>query len=237
MERGQPFLSSGELADKVPGWRRAADFETDEDGRYEYPATRTDRKITELYGESVVEGVIPRMLALKKGDEKVCMLDIGGGAGVLAEQVRQAFGDRVKVYTTGMRKKPARAVRREEHEIDETLSNGLRKDDLKWRSVLELHNYPEFDFIQDTYGEAYHGVRASEELRVYFNAVCDKLLSGGEARLIVLPVSIMGNDNPEQKVKNFIQEIAEQKHVDVSFEAFKKEKFPEIIIRVKKNDV
>ena len=45
-------------------------------------------------------------------EEKIKVLDIGGGAGIFANQLRQEFGEVIRVYTTGIRKKTAKKLNR-----------------------------------------------------------------------------------------------------------------------------
>ncbi|MFA6547596.1 MAG: hypothetical protein WCT11_01475 [Candidatus Magasanikbacteria bacterium] len=134
------------------------------------------------------ESFIKRVAELLETKKKVKILDIGGGAGLYAQQLRDTFGDKVDVFTTGIRKRNAKLVRQE-------VGQKLHKQDLKWRSVLQLSDYPEFDLIIDTFGESMYGMRNVNEngeydtgLRIkdqekYFSAVAKKLLPGGYASL------------------------------------------------------
>ena len=88
--------------------------------------------------------------------EKVRVLDIGGGVGIYAEQLRKTFGDSIDVITTGLRKQPVRQFRRLADKInkaapeikdamywktegpilDGDISDKMHKGDLKKRSIL-----------------------------------------------------------------------------------------------------
>ncbi len=144
-------------------------------------------RIEDLHGESIIKEVIPRLLGDMKPGQKLKILDNGGGAGLFADQIREIFGDRVEVYSTGLSKQSAREYRKEKK-----LSK-LHENDLKWRSIQELSDYPEFGLIIDTYGEQYY--RSDQhmeepnlkEFYKHVEQVVKKLLPGGYATLA--PVS------------------------------------------------
>ena len=159
-------------------------------GPYDYIAYRVEGKtylpgekdIAGLHGVSFINEVIPELLSNKKLGEKVKILDVGGGAGLYAKQIRKVFPNQVKVYTTGLSKRTARFKNPDQH-----------SDDLKWRSVRQLSRFEEFDLIIDTYGEAAYGVgrpRRSDpegdppEMEQYLEAVIEKLNPGGIASIV-----------------------------------------------------
>lgn len=187
--------------DQIDHWKDVArNYEKlDRDG-FLYPATRTESSeendttdsIVRLHGESFIKN-IDRML---NRDSKITIkvLDLGGGANLYAEQIRKRFGDRVRVYTTGLTKESPRKMREAiladgvtssnisgKNDFDISLEN--HKDDLKWRTVTELRNFPEFDLIIDTIGEyEYNANNLGKEYEErYFNAIVAKLLPGGKA--------------------------------------------------------
>jgi SAM-dependent methyltransferase len=158
---------------------------------------RPPQTIKEVHLISFIDEVIPRMLEQKKPGEKVRILDVGGGIGVYAEELRKHFKDRVAVATTGISKAFARDVRKREKGTPYILggiAEKLHPQDLKWRSVYELSDYPEFDLIIDSFGELeysvnYYDYRDVEKVRDYLRIVCRKLKSGGEASLFPLYIS------------------------------------------------
>jgi protein-L-isoaspartate O-methyltransferase len=132
--------------------------------RIEDPALEED-SISHLHGESFIEGFLASKVRNLKGQEKVKVLDLGGGSGAYAEQIRQKFGNSVRVYTTGIRKEMAKLIRNQPEifgrkvstEAESLIKNKkLKKDDLKWRSIRQLSDYQEFDLILSTYGEMFY---------------------------------------------------------------------------------
>lgn len=181
--------------------------------------------IRDLHGISFIENVIPALIAKKKKGERVKILDVGGGSAAFADQIRKVFGDFVKVYSTGLSKKTAREFRKE---INGTEHANLHHDDLKWRSVLELSDFEEFDLIVDTYGEFYYTNDATQysfaaQFR-YISTIVSKLRPGGQAFVTPYISSDM------RKIANVITEknpnitfdlipgkgIRIEKHLDIS---------------------
>jgi hypothetical protein len=108
------------------------------------------QSIEYLHGEFIILSVIPRLLKNKPVGYKLKILDNGGGIGVLTDQIRKRFGNEVEVYSTGLSKRVAKKYRKENDYPN------LHKNDLKWRSIEELSDFPEFDLIIDTFGELYY---------------------------------------------------------------------------------
>lgn len=186
---GDPFLSSVEKEKSIARWKDSA-FKREttgfEDHPYFYKTARTETEdkhfdnIAERHGESFINEVIPRLIG-ENPDRKIKILDIGGGMALFAKQIRDTFGDKVEVFTTGLRKKPAKMER-----LNIGEQSKLDKNDLKWRSILELHDFPEFDLMVDTVGESMYSLFAREDattddVEKYFNAVAAKLMPGGHA--------------------------------------------------------
>lgn len=122
---------------------------------------------------------------------KFRVLDLGAGTCAYARQLREEFGNRVKVFTTGLSKAPAQGLLRKALG-DHTAK--LDKNDLNFRSVRELRDFPEFDLVIDTFGEccyineghanAYLPQRnLYDDLENYFTAVISKLKPGGIASI------------------------------------------------------
>ena len=189
-EEKPPFLTPEQRNDEVVSWQIMARRKERSPNRifpvdqYDYKADRDIKIIEEEHGISFFEQIIPRLLQSKKEHEIVKILDIGGGVGIFSAELRKRFGDKIKVYTTGLRKQPARMFRRATNYLTPDLSQTIHQDDLKWRSILELKNYPEFDLIVDTYGEQYYGtVTDSEKFTLYIQAIIAKLQPGGIASI------------------------------------------------------
>jgi SAM-dependent methyltransferase len=196
MRRGEPFLNKDQLKKKAEHWKAAAqgqersDWNEDDAGlEYRYKVNRVERvtapevqwwTIDELHGQKFIEVVIPAILERKRsqGDHTpVTILDVGAGNTSYTQSLRTAFGDQVKVYSTGLRKATA--------EFSSALSGQgrLHQDDLKWRSTLQLSDYPEFDLIIDTVGEFTYGTPTEADRRKYIEAVMAKLKPGGQASI------------------------------------------------------
>lgn len=212
-EKGQPFLSPKERDDEVVSWQIMSRKKERSPNRifpldqYDYKADRDIKTIEEDHGISFFEQIIPRLLQSKKEKEKVKILDIGGGVGIFSAELRKQFGDKVKVYTTGLRKQPARMFRRGTNYLTPELSQTIHPDDLKWRSILELRNFPEFDLIIDTYGEQYHGTAVdSKKFALYIQAIIAKLQPGGIA-------SISPLENTAQI--SCLKQIAQETNTDI----------------------
>lgn len=157
-------------------------------------------EINGFHGRSIIKDVIPSLIQ-RKQSEKVKIIDVGAGACLYTEQIRKEFGDKVDVYSTGLRKKTAKQEREKiqagespdfeeiryitphEGRIFWTPSTSLHPNDLKWRSILELSKHPEFDLILDTNGELRSAVNNLDYLKKYLSAVIIKLNSQGVASL------------------------------------------------------
>src|SRR3989339_1085691 len=171
---------------------------------YQYDRTEGDEHtsrldVAALHEQSFIEYIRQRLSEKEFQNRKFRVLDMGGGAGLYADQLRTEFGDRIKVFTTGLRKKIAKNYRR-----NRNLKN-LSKDDLKWRSILELkhqdeqgHPTEEFDLIVNTWGEFPYVFEDSStgllntdnlerKLNSFFGMIISKLHQGGLAS--IFPVS------------------------------------------------
>jgi hypothetical protein len=144
--------------------------------------------IDRLHTYSFVGDLIPKKIEELRGSRPVKILLVGGGIGVFAEQLRAKFKDQINVYSTGLSKRLVKGIRRDigtaagfainGHLIN--ISNKLHLHDLKWRSILQLSEFPEFDFIIDTVGEYFYAEYIRER---YLRAVIAKLLPGGMASI------------------------------------------------------
>lgn len=223
------FLNSGEYKSKVKEWKRGVEG-NEREGRkgYLYIADRTengmDGGIEDLHGVSFIEEVIPSLLEKKDSpDRKLRILDVGGGAGLYAKQIREKFPDKVKVYTTGLSKKTAKEQNPDLH----------RKNDLRWRSIRELSDFEEFDLILDTYGEAHYGTNKklydiSPETEKYIDTVIKKLRPGGHASILMgMQVRVM---------EDFVTEL-ERKFGNIDVHIDKDRKLLKISKRAESNRV
>ena len=157
-------------------------------------------EVNRFHGGSIIKDVILALIK-KKQPGKVKIIDLGAGACLYAEQIREEFGDKVDVYSTGLRKKTAREERRKiqegglfdfgnvqyilphEGKVFWTPSVNLHPNDSKWSSILELSKYPDFALILDTNGELRSAVNNLDYLQKYLNAVITKLNPQGIASL------------------------------------------------------
>ena len=168
--------------------------------------------IEKLHCESILGSVIPRLLKKLSPGQKLKILDNGAGAAIFTDQIRAKFGDRVDVYSTGLSKQAASEYRKQ-NDLPK-----LHKNDLKWRSIQELSDYPEFGLIIDTYGEAFYRVfdKAdwSDDEKIYLNQdhqtefyrhieqIIKKLLPGGYATLYPVDFAKEGeNESVAKKIK------------------------------------
>ncbi len=193
VRKGEAFLSTEEKDKAVESWKvfaaknEPASGDTPLDKPFNYRVYRVESdeipdSIAGRHEESFINETIPRLIE-ENPNRKIKILDIGGGIGMFAKQIRESFGDKVEVFTTGLKKK---AVKKEMERVGESIK--LNKNDLKWRSVLELHDFPEFDLMIDTAGEALYSLSFKkgatlDDAAKYFNAVASKLLPGGHASI------------------------------------------------------
>lgn len=261
---------------RIVDWKRSArSYEREPEG-IEYPAYRMEGR--EVEGERTIEAChnesfidyISELIAQKDsaGDKsKVKILDVGGGAAMFADQLRRTFGDRVKVYTTGLRKQSAELLRAslmqgvqgDKHKPESfEMSARLHKDDLKWRSILQLSDYPEFDLIVDTFGEfEYANIEKYEvyfreakykkgdrendaygkehggKVEQYLNAVVNKLLPGGKASILFF----IGHRQVPAMIKEILKKIKDS----IDFTIVRRETTGskgefECLLKIKKNN-
>ena len=236
----------------VDDWQQTArEWEKSPKDGYVYPAIRREketpgRRPLETYHNESLIGVLHTMLDKKTSTHpehktQLKVLDVGGGAGIYAEQIRKEFGEQVRVYTTGLKKQAARLSR---HGLRAgtlshfTLPKGVEidpephRDDLKWRSILQLHDFPEFDLIVDTAGEFAYSVNDNDKIydtiENYLTAVIHKLVSGGYASISFI----------SEKQKPFLERVLEdlrETYDNVEFIFFENpypSREPEFILKV-----
>lgn len=200
-EHNEPIMPDEERHQAALEWQRQAEeyegsaskygmFRTDGESNWPF---ETDKTINELHGMSFLE-YIERRLGERSNSGKFKVLDVGGGAGLFADQLKEKFGDDISVFTTGLKKSVAQEQR------EQSGKSSLPKEYLKWRSIRELQNFPEFDLITDTFGEFYYEAggtpdprksekpkNAEERLRKYLYAIVAKLDDEGMASCSPLP--------------------------------------------------
>lgn len=151
------------------------------------------------HGVDFLNDIIPQEIerVRKEGQgRKVRILDSGCGLGFFGDQVRERFGDQVRVFGTSLARGSRMTEKKRmlidklrndsefgmtaclsdpiivsEQVRDQILESIGRKlmpesdgrerrmmhaNDGKWRSILEMTDYPEFDLIIDTYGELFY---------------------------------------------------------------------------------
>jgi len=207
-EQYPPFLSEDELEKKTSEWSEVGKKEKN-GAKHHYTVKRiegdknnVDEAIENIHAESFIEYISELIERIDKDPKqkgrKIMVLDVGGGSGVYAEQLRNVFGDRIRVFTTGLAKRLEKEYRKDKHPLRVATgqpffkpSEKMHPDDLKWRSILQLHDFPEFDLILDTYGEQLYGgiedpkwVENKKEIyKKYLIAVISKLKTGGKASI------------------------------------------------------
>lgn len=196
--RDEELRQNNEPTHRIRAWQNAAnEHEKQPDHGYAYPAARVESlgigepKLERYHNESFVAWLENYLTSHPQAVASV--LDIGGGAGLYAEQLRNVFGDRVTVFTTGLSKKSANTLR--EHINDNNsffsyqseigVKDKIHSNDLKWRSVLQLSDFPEFDLMVDTVGEFSYLPDNESEIKRYLLAIIHKLKVGGHASIVV----------------------------------------------------
>lgn len=194
MKGFEKFLPKDKLKQKGKEWSSLIREQEDVEDLYTFYRSDSSpdsfNNVSEIHGVSFIKDVIPGLIAKKKKGEKVRILDIGAGAAFLSDEIRKAFGDTVKVYSTGLSRKVAESYRAKNLGVE---SRKLHPDDLKWHSVLELSDFEEFDLIIDTFGEFSYDVagvqkkdkqpESPEKALEYLTAVIKKLKPGGLASI------------------------------------------------------
>jgi len=217
-------------------------YEHIEGETYPNPADKNDLDIAQVHGVSFIKEVIPKLIQnkieesirLNRPVEKVRILDVGGGVGIYAEQLRKTFGDDVEVLTTGLRKKPVRQFRKLADKInkadpeikdamywktagpilDGNISGKMHKNDLIKRSVLEFRDFPEFDLLIETAGELAYQTDFNRQadlstlkfLEEYLCAVVKKLKPGGVASISHIDF-ILDKHLFERDIKNILSKL------------------------------
>jgi SAM-dependent methyltransferase len=191
----EKFLTPEELKRKTQEWRINTKKKEIPEVRYKYDRMSEggldEHSISQLHETSFINDVIPKLIERKKKGEKVKVLDVGGGAGFFTDEIRKRFGEKVEVFSTGLSKRAAEDYR--EKTIGEKNKN-LHPNDIKWRSILELSDFEEFDLIIDTLGEFYYTLqedglqenkdRLRQKAVDYLTAVIKKLKPEGLASII-----------------------------------------------------
>jgi hypothetical protein len=173
------FLDAQTYRLMVDSWRDAKFRQEHPDALRHYMMQRIEGSpdinidIGYLHQTAFLRGIIPEKIKEKEGKRKVRILDIGTGAAHFPDQIREQFGDAVEVYSTGLDKKLASAKR----------GMPLHINDIKWHSISELRDIPEFDLIIDTIGEIEYRTQRYE---AYIEEVIAKLQAHGDAYLVLL---------------------------------------------------
>lgn len=132
--------------------------------KYQYDTSylSPNEDIEYAHGISFLNQVIPEILErLAKQDKKrkIKILDLGGGVGLFADQIRDKFGERVTVYTTsafGSSEKTRKELEENKKNITKNKEATLNKFDAYKTSIVDFRDFSEFDLIIDTYGEMYY---------------------------------------------------------------------------------
>lgn len=190
-------------------------------------------KVRELHGEEL--SVFLDILSQdgQEDKERVCVLDVGGGIGLAAEQIRQDLG--VRVITTGLSRRSAQKARLAYNNNPDNsfkLPDRLSSDDLKWNSILQLRRpNPEFNLIIDTYGEHWHDVCDNgnlldfKKLRVYLEIIINKLKPGGLASVLSM---IFMSEFVRHSYLSLLDEL-KQKHPDIEIDLSERKENPSVL--------
>ena len=164
------------------------------------------------------------------GDKKrpVRILVLGGDVGFFNDEVRHNYGNKVEVFGTTIETAYSRKRKRaiiewlktksefKEPETKDYLLKALQKDihpnDRKWRSIVEMRDFPEFDMIIDTYGELKYSSAGKDIYdqgeRLFdltMKAALLKLLPGGD-----LYISDLDKILEERNFNKFVGEKADE---------------------------
>lgn len=190
---------------------------------YVFTVNRTEggksKEMEVLHGESFTGKIIPEMLKKISHGEKLKILDNGAGTAYFTEQIRSIpeFVDKVVVYSTGISKQAARKQRRRDGK-----DSPLHQNDLKWRSLQELSDFPEFNLIVDSFGEQYYRTSQSnegwdgievnvQEMKSHISQVISKLATPGYASIAPIFFST------DEKKEAFLQQIRDSFGVQAYF--------------------
>lgn len=154
--------------------------------------TESDGEIQEAHSISFLKKVIPEMLAClaKNGEKrKLKILDLGGGLGLFAEEIRENFGDQVKIFTNSAfgesdkKRQKLLEIKKQTH----SKNSSLHKLEAYKASILNFRDFPEFDLIIDTYGEIFYANNkrmnpdaGEQNFLKKLTAIIKKLNSGGK---------------------------------------------------------
>lgn len=158
--------------------------------------------------------VIPSLI-LNKKQGKVKILDVGAGVGFFTEQIRKKFPDEVEVFSTGLSKKSARDYRKSEKNVN--FAKNLHPQDLKWRTILELSDFEEFDLIIDTFGEQANLIYKKDAVKSfekYLRAVLAKLKKGGWAS--IYPIHILDESQYKTETEEIISRLGKEHKVQIT---------------------
>jgi len=235
-ERSWPHnFTNEQIGDRV---RKSGAQEKESGIWYIYDRQEDDstESIDDKHAQSFIQYIENRLADSQFKERKFRILDLGGGGGVYADQLKEVFGDKIEVFTTGLAKQPARDLRRERFEGGLVESSKLPHNYLKWRSIMELSHEDddgrpkkEFDLIINTWGEFPYGFSANTDLfgkpdkkkrerwlRSFLGMVVAKLRVDGLAS--IFPVRMRDRDKFElimkelEKVYNFQFEFLSKGH-------------------------
>ena len=195
--------------------------------------TRNLDDVMALHGKELSEFLDVLYGDRSENKEKVLVLDVGGGIGVVAEELRQNPG--VKVVTTGLSRRSAQKARLAYNNNPDNnfkLPGKLSDDDLKWNSILQLRRpNPEFNLIIDTYGEHWHDVCDNgnlldfKKLRVYLEIIINKLKPGGLASILSM---IFMSEFVRHSYLGLLDELR-QKHLDIEIDLSERKENPSVL--------
>lgn len=188
------FSTITAVKELAEGWSKASKV-WDIDPPEGYSSTRgltyNDIHPTDIAGDYHHRSLIEVVQKLLSKHDQIKILELGAGAGLTTDEIKATFPDdvkskKLKVFSTGIKKGIAKETRQ---------NLGLKKlhcNDLRWRSIKELSDYPEFHLIYETYGELHYSAQRLAELEKSLILICKKLMPGGFASISTLHPNLLG---------------------------------------------
>ncbi|HLC70263.1 MAG TPA: hypothetical protein VJH75_04440 [Patescibacteria group bacterium] len=162
--------------------------------------------VSTIHGFDFIDGVIPEKkqeLQQRGIKRKIRICDIGSGLGLFCDQLKHYHGLDTKIFGTSLRRKGDRGRKKSStdaldkmglersksrrEEINKITDKTINRESRLVESLAELHNFPEFDIMFDTFGELYYSALDDVENKKtdfphFFEKLkmaLDKLMPGG----------------------------------------------------------
>jgi hypothetical protein len=238
---GKPFERTSNPLKKIDSNKDGSAFEAKKRiHEFQYNVSRIEKgdnmNLNNNYMVSPRKTLIPELIQANP-NRKIKVIDLGTGNGEYMDSLRKSFSREAKFYSTGISKRTAKKSRQDQN------LGPLHRNDLKWRSIEELDDRPEFDLIMSSFGELFYGTKPNPEttdiekenpykLATRLKKVMSKLNDGGI--LTIAPIK------HRKAFRRLIQKIAELQGFDfeISFRKNYEGKMlnPAYQVIVRKND-